>query len=522
MSKFLRFPSVMAWFFRAVALGLGAMVPAFPGSAVEKPNAASDPAPEIGISLRGVAEGIVEQGEPLRIAVRVETSARASRPLVLAPAGRGWTEAISVELVKAGSGEVAVKAEAVVQPATPQAALDRENIAGGLWHISADAMRELAPGDYKVRARLTISAGAGWTGKVVSDEVAVKIVAASADPVRHAQRLIAIANEALLEGAAAEAAHLVDAELDKNPDDISLLAFRARVALRAGNPLGAQLCVNRALRLIPSDLDHPPREIQQLETQIRTALLTPRSDSGETSPPAWSWPPGAVATPMPEPLIAPSSAPPVAKTAQSSDTAEAALISPAGTPIQNNPSLPTPMIPLPPRSVVTPGILVPATELIDAQVQADPAGQWAATAAAGSQYGKTQYAAAQATGAPNVSVAGNSPEAWCPATKTTGTDWLELSFTKPVHATEVRVRQNDAAGAIAKLEAIEPNGAVHVWWEGVDPYQALSVREIVWFGVRVPPTSYLVARVKLTLNLASGPGYKEIDAVQLVGTSGEK
>jgi len=39
----------------------------------------------------------------------------------------------------------------------------------------------------------------------------------------------------------------------------------------------------------------------------------------------------------------------------------------------------------------------------------------------------------------------------------------------------------------------------------------------VWFGVRVTPTAYLVAKVKITRNLASGPGWKEIDAVQLVG-----
>jgi hypothetical protein len=156
---------------------------------------------------------------------------------------------------------------------------------------------------------------------------------------------------------------------------------------------------------------------------------------------------------------------------------------------------------------------------MDAKIIADPAGQWAATATAGTQYGKTQYSPAQATGAPNVSTVGNSPDAWCPENKNVGTDWLEVTFAKPVHATEVRVRQNDAAGAITKIEAIEPDGTAHVWWEGVDPYKAPSVREIVWFAVRVPKTPYLVARVKITLNLAAGSGWKEIDAVQLVGTA---
>jgi hypothetical protein len=163
------------------------------------------------------------------------------------------------------------------------------------------------------------------------------------------------------------------------------------------------------------------------------------------------------------------------------------------------------------------GVVVASAELSDSKIVADPAGQWAASATAGSQYGRTQYSAGQATGAPNIKVQGNSPDAWCPAGKTSGTDWLEVTFAKPVHATEVRVRQNDAAGAIVRIEAIESGGSAHVWWEGVDPYQAPAVREIAWFAVRVPNTPYLVAKVKITLNLAAGPGWKEIDAVQLVG-----
>ena len=166
---------------------------------------------------------------------------------------------------------------------------------------------------------------------------------------------------------------------------------------------------------------------------------------------------------------------------------------------------------------VASGVVVPATELSDAKIIAEAGGQWATTAIAKTQYDRNQYSAARATGAPNVSVAGNSPEAWCPSTRDQGMDWLELTFAKPVHAVEVRARQNDGIGAIVKVEAIEPDGTAHIWWEGVDPYKASAVREIVWFGVRVPKTTYLVARVKLTLNLASGPGYKQIDAVQLVG-----
>jgi hypothetical protein len=166
--------------------------------------------------------------------------------------------------------------------------------------------------------------------------------------------------------------------------------------------------------------------------------------------------------------------------------------------------------------------VLPATDFNDAKVRGDAQGQWAASAVAGSQYGRTQYSAAQATGAPNVSVAGNSPDAWCPASKEKGTDWLEVTFAKPGSATELRVRQNDGVGAIAKIEAIDTGGVTHLWWEGADPYVAPPTRDIAWFVVRVPKTDYLVAKVKITLNLASGPGWKEIDAVQLVAADGAK
>ncbi|MBL9210381.1 MAG: hypothetical protein JNL92_07920, partial [Opitutaceae bacterium] len=112
--------------------------------------------------------------------------------------------------------------------------------------------------------------------------------------------------------------------------------------------------------------------------------------------------------------------------------------------------------------------------------------------------------------------AGNSPDAWCPASQNNGLDWLEVGFAQPVRATGVRVRQNLSPGAIIKVEAIAADGTAHVWWEGVDPVTTSSGREIAWFGVNVPATPYPVAKLKLTLNLAAKPDWEQIDAVQLV------
>jgi len=286
------------------------------------------------------------------------------------------------------------------------------------------------------------------------------------------------------------------------------------VAERAGNLPAALVCVNRAARGLSGN-GPPPSDLYQLRTRLQAKLTRPPA-AGETfDPPAWSWPPLNVFTPPERPSLAPND--PGTATV-SAPAARAATPSPAASPV----AAPSALVVSPSAagsSAGVVGVLVPSAEWVEAKILTDPSGQWAAGAVAGSQYGRTQYSAAKATGAPDVPVVGNSPDAWCPASKDKGTDWLEVTFAKPVHAAEVRARQNDTAGAIAKIEAIEPDGTAHVWWEGVDPYQPSAGREIVWFGIRVPKTSYLVVRVKLTLNLASGPGWKEIDAVQLVGAA---
>jgi hypothetical protein len=235
--------------------------------------------------------------------------------------------------------------------------------------------------------------------------------------------------------------------------------------------------------------------------------LTRLEKSAAAATPAAGTPPrpsSAASSPRPAPARAPA--------APLSDR-------PATTP--SSAAAPAALAPAPAASgPPSPGTLIAARELDEAKIRADAAGQWAASATAGTQYGRgVPYSPTQATGAPNVPMAGNSPNAWCPAVADRGTDWFEAVFAKPVRATEVRVRQNDGVGAIVKVEAIEPDGTTHVWWEGVDPYQRGRVREVVWFAVRVPPTPYPVARVKLTLNLAAGPFYKQIDAVQLVGAT---
>jgi hypothetical protein len=167
---------------------------------------------------------------------------------------------------------------------------------------------------------------------------------------------------------------------------------------------------------------------------------------------------------------------------------------------------------------VTPS--APAKVLDETAILADIDGQWAKEATAGSQYGNgAQYAPARATGAPDVPQADDHGNAWCPGNRTGGTEWLELTYERPVIPREVRVRQTFGATGIIKIEGIEPDGTRHVLWEGRDPDAADHVREIKWFIARTPRLEKPVNKLRLMIHLDSHGGWKQIDAVQLVGVN---
>lgn len=481
--------------------------------------AAETSAPDISLSLRGVGDDTIEQGEPLRITLRLSVPREFAGEIKLAPVTGLWSDAISVELVSVKDGAVVARGALVGQPSTPVAILSTAKIAGGLWVIPAAAMKPVLPGDYMVRGRLAINAGQGWSGEVGSDEIPLHVVAISETAYRVTQRVINLAHEALLAGHVEAAATIIDPVLQRTPDDGRLLVVRADIAERAGNPLAALICLSRGQRTAPlRGIGPPALESEAVGARARASFQGDKMPS--TNPPAWSWPPAAVLA-VPDGELSGA-----AKATSGSNLVVPSTVSASMAGAPGIPAPPSSVLATAPANSIPPaagtavnGVIVPSAELIDAKIIADSAGQWAVTAMASSQYGPSKYAPAQATGAPNIALgmAGDNPDAWCPVNKNNGTEWLEVAFARPLHATEVRVRQNNAPGAIARIEAIEPDGTAHVWWEGVDPYKQPAIREIVWFAVHVPQTTYLVAKVKITLNLATTPGWKQIDAVQLMG-----
>jgi hypothetical protein len=160
--------------------------------------------------------------------------------------------------------------------------------------------------------------------------------------------------------------------------------------------------------------------------------------------------------------------------------------------------------------------------ILDNAIRNDAQGQWAATAKASSTNASdarddsAPHHPLRATGAPDTEHYGDTATSWATKTSDGGIEWLELEYTKPVNATEVRIRQNNAPGAVVKVELFDESGAAHTVWQGPDT-TVYPANEIAWLSAKFDKTSYQTHKLKITLATNKVSGWNEIDAVQLVG-----
>lgn len=519
-----------------------------------------------GLEVIGVDPGPLLRGWPLLLGVRLTAPGGYDGGLSLPTDEKDWQKVSTLALIDRAGANVVLPIERLPVAELQQSNLDVRDTRTIWFRVAGNATRSLGDGPYRWVTNFSLPASrrsgdVRWSGSVtlttgpfavaappaaLTDDLArrqtwaevedclveakllrtraeggymndrTRAAQQAARPLHRAEQLALRWHDAHPDDpdAAVLVANVMAAQEDK---DRAVLYTRRAIAAdqrqRAASG-GVKLEPSPALSLMARGFESMPAERHAVLTPaLRTELKELRSGKPPVTPspispaaPAGSpaitvaAAPAAATIPMTTPARVPATAPAPASVVPVSPPA-ALPIMPAGAPRKGESS---------------PGKVVASVELVETKIRADAAGQWAAAARAGSEYGRTQYSAAQAIGAPNVPVVGNSPDAWCPAVRNVGMDWLTVTFAQPVPAVEVRVRQSDASGAIVKVEAFEPDGTAHVWWEGVDSTQAPTIREIVWFAVRVPKTAYPVAHVKFTLNLASGPGYKQVDAVQLV------
>ncbi len=150
----------------------------------------------------------------------------------------------------------------------------------------------------------------------------------------------------------------------------------------------------------------------------------------------------------------------------------------------------------------------------------DAGAQWAVAAKASTSFGKANEAPAdsQDTNTPWQATGPVNGNTWLNNQQDIGFDWLQLDYERPVSATAVRaVLNTEAAESIAKLELIAADGTAHTVWSGVSDTKRDKRGPRTWFVRTFEATPYQVKSVKLTFANNVSSGYKEVDAVQLVG-----
>jgi hypothetical protein len=151
----------------------------------------------------------------------------------------------------------------------------------------------------------------------------------------------------------------------------------------------------------------------------------------------------------------------------------------------------------------------------------DAKGQWASSAHASSSFNETPEKAKENPQASRAWYATGAPDGkeWSQLHPDIGMDWIEAGYARPVNATEVRavLTSGDAARSIAKIELIDEGGAAQTVWSGVSDVEPDKRGGRTWFVKSFPRTVAKIRAVKLTFANAVSSGYKEVDAVQLVG-----
>jgi len=140
--------------------------------------------------------------------------------------------------------------------------------------------------------------------------------------------------------------------------------------------------------------------------------------------------------------------------------------------------------------------------------------QWAASATASSEYGSSDWSAAQAAGAPDTPDCGDYNTSWASADGY-GVEWLELDYATPVVPDEINIYQTYSPNQVVKVEV---RSAADGSYETVYLDVAYVTECPYLLTVYTSSVDYPVDGVRINLDQSVlEMAWNEIDAVELVG-----
>jgi hypothetical protein len=142
----------------------------------------------------------------------------------------------------------------------------------------------------------------------------------------------------------------------------------------------------------------------------------------------------------------------------------------------------------------------------------DANAQWAKTATATSELGSS-YEPVNATGKVDGKYYSNKRS-------DIGFDSLEVTFEKPVNATQLRMAINEGSGmeGITKLELEDTDGKWYTVWSGVNTVKTDKRGTRTWYVQPIEKTAYKAKAARITKSNNVTSDRLEIDAVQLIGS----
>lgn len=234
------------------------------------------PAPRLQISANGGREIELPRGWPLVVRGFVLPAAAGAGPVRLAPAAMAWYDAIRFDVSSSAGAQSGWDVKLPALPEEREITLTPNTYAVLEWFLNSDATNDLMEGTYTLSATLEIKSGEGWTGRVRSVPVVIRVLAEpeTLSPDQQAERARLLMQVALLNGRTEEAAAQIDALLRAQPASIFGLQAKARLLERRGL---TPLALGYALRALAQftekypDAQEPPAGLCDLVRRLRRA-----------------------------------------------------------------------------------------------------------------------------------------------------------------------------------------------------------------------------------------------------------
>ncbi len=147
--------------------------------------------------------------------------------------------------------------------------------------------------------------------------------------------------------------------------------------------------------------------------------------------------------------------------------------------------------------------------------------QWAAFAAASSEFSDSDWNAMQAAGAPDtlVTECADLPTAWASAASDSADEWLELEYDTAVIPTQINIIETHSPDQVVKVELADADGNYREVYTGTPTDLGTECPYTLSIPLNV---DYIVDGLRISLDQSTlALPWTEIDAVELVGIAAE-